>query len=127
MSERADNITSYTVEKKTALDYLLLVGGWMVSCVSLVIIGLIVYWAIKIPEKNVNNLPIINAIKGSIRVEPVNPGEKPLAIIIGVSVAVFVWLLLIGGYVFWTRSVAAAQKKLIKAKINLRLILLTLK
>ena len=76
MSERADNITSYTVEKKTALDYLLLVGGWMVSCISLVIIGLIVYWAIKIPEKNVNNLPIINAIKGDIRVEPANPGGK---------------------------------------------------
>ena len=76
MSEQADNITPYTVENKTALDYLLLVGGWMVSCVSLVIIGLIVYWAIKIPEKNVNNLPIINAIKGDIRVEPANPGGK---------------------------------------------------
>ena len=48
----------------------------MVSCISLVIIGLIAYWAIKIPEKNVNNLPIINAIKGDIRVEPVNPGGK---------------------------------------------------
>ena len=76
MNERADNITSYTVEKKTALYYLLLVGGWMVSCISLVVIGLIVYWAIKIPEKNVNNLPIINAIKGDIRVEPANPGGK---------------------------------------------------
>ena len=46
------------------------------SCISLVIIGLIAYWAIKIPEKNVNNLPIINAIKGDIRIEPVNPGGK---------------------------------------------------
>ena len=48
----------------------------MISFISLVIIGLITYWAIKIPEKNVNNLPIINAIKGDIRVEPVNPGGK---------------------------------------------------
>ena len=40
------------------------------------IVGLIAYWAIKIPEKNVNSLPIINAIKGDIRVEPVNPGGK---------------------------------------------------
>ena len=67
MSEQAGDITSFTAEKKTTLDYLLLVGGWLVSCISLVIIGLIAYWAIKIPEKNVNNLPIINAIKGDIR------------------------------------------------------------
>ena len=76
MSEQAGDITSFTAEKKTPLDYLLLVGGWLVSFISLVIIGLIAYWAIKIPEKNVNNLPIINAIKGDIRVEPVNPGGK---------------------------------------------------
>ena len=76
MNEQAGHITSYTAEKKTSLDYLLLVGGWLVSCMSLVIIGLITYWAIKIPEKNVNNLPIINAIKGDIRIEPVNPGGK---------------------------------------------------
>ena len=48
----------------------------MISFISLLIIGLITYWAIKIPEKNVNSLPIINAIKGDIRVEPVNPGGK---------------------------------------------------
>ena len=42
----------------------------------MVIIGLIIYWAIKIPEKNVNNLPIINALKGDIRVEPDDPGGK---------------------------------------------------
>ena len=48
----------------------------MVSFISLLIIGIIAYWAIKIPEKDVNNLPIINAIKGDIRVEPVNPGGK---------------------------------------------------
>ena len=76
MSEQAHDITSYTVEKKTTLDYLLLVGGWLVSCISLVIIGLISYWAIKIPEKNVNNLPIINALKGDIRVIPDDPGGK---------------------------------------------------
>ena len=52
MSEQAGNITSYIKEKKTTLDYLTLFGGWLVSCVSLVIIGLIAYWAIKIPEKN---------------------------------------------------------------------------
>ena len=76
MNEQAGDITSFSAEKKTPLDYLLLVGGWLVSCISLVIIGLIAYWAIKIPEKSVNNLPIINAIKGDIRVEPVNPGGK---------------------------------------------------
>ena len=76
MSRQAGDITSYNRDKKTKLDYLLIVGGWLVSCVSLVIIGLIAYWAIKIPEKNVNNLPIINAIKGDIRIEPVNPGGK---------------------------------------------------
>ena len=76
MSEQAHQITSYTTEKKTTLDYLFLVGGWLVSCLSLAIIGLISYWAIKIPEKNVNNLPIINALNGDIRVEPDDPGGK---------------------------------------------------
>ena len=76
MSKQAGDITSYNGDKKTTLDYLSIVGGWLVSSISLVIIGLIAYWAIKIPEKNVNNLPIINAIKGDIRVEPVNPGGK---------------------------------------------------
>ena len=76
MSGQAGDITSFTAEKKTTLDYLLLVGGWLVSCISIVVIVLIAYWAIKIPEKNVNNLPIINAIKGDIRVEPINPGGK---------------------------------------------------
>ena len=76
MSEQAHEITSYTTEKRTTLDYLFLVGGWLVSCFSLVIIGLISYWAIKIPEKNVNNLPIINALKGDIRVVPDDPGGK---------------------------------------------------
>ncbi len=76
MSEQAGDITTYTTEKRTTLDYLFLVGGWLVSCISLVTIGLISYWAIKIPEKNVNNLPIINAIKGDIRVVPAEPGGK---------------------------------------------------
>ena len=76
MSEQADDITSYSTEKKTALDYFFLVGGWLVSFFSLVTIGLISYWAIKIPEKNVNNLPIINALNGDIRVEPDDPGGK---------------------------------------------------
>ena len=76
MSEQAGEITSYTTGKRTILDYFLLVGGWLVSCISLVTIGLISYWAIKIPEKNINNLPIINAIKGDIRVEPTEPGGK---------------------------------------------------
>ena len=76
MSDQANDITSYSTEKKTALDYFLLVGGWLVSFFSLVTIGLISYWAIKIPEKNVNNLPIINALNGDIRVEPDDPGGK---------------------------------------------------
>ena len=76
MSEQAHDIASYTTEKKTTLEYLLLVGGWFVSFFSLVIIVLISYWAIKIPEKSVNNLPIINALKGDIRVEPDDPGGK---------------------------------------------------
>ena len=76
MSKQAGDITTYNGDKKTTLDYLLIVGGWLVSGISLVTIGLIAYWAIKIPEKSVNNLPIINAIKGDIRIEPVNPGGK---------------------------------------------------
>ena len=76
MSEQADDITSYTSDRKTTLDYISFVGSWLVSFVSLVIIGLIAYWAIKIPEKNINNLPIINAIQGEIRVEPDQPGGK---------------------------------------------------
>ena len=76
MSEQASEIISYSTEKRTILDYFLLVGGWFVSCISLVIVGLIAYWAIKIPEKNVNSLPIINAIRGDIRVEPAEPGGK---------------------------------------------------
>ena len=76
MSEQADDITSYTSDRKTTLDYIFFVGSWLVSFVSLVIIGLIAYWAIKIPEKNINNLPIINAIQGEIRVEPDEPGGK---------------------------------------------------
>ena len=76
MSKQAGDIISYTTEKRSILDYLFLVGGWLVSCISLLTIGLISYWAIKIPEKNVNNLPIINAIKGNIRFEPTEPGGK---------------------------------------------------
>ena len=76
MSEQAHEITPYTTEKKTTLDYLFLVGSWLVSCFSLVVIALISYWAIKIPEKNINNLPIINALKGDVRVEPDDPGGK---------------------------------------------------
>ncbi len=76
MSEQADDITSYTPDRKTTLDYIFIVGGWLVSCVSLVIIGLIVYWAIKIPEKNINSLPIISAMQGEIRVEPNEAGGK---------------------------------------------------
>ena len=76
MSEQADDITSYTSDRKTTFDYIFFVGSWMVSFVSLVIIGLIAYWAIKIPEKNINNLPIINAMQGEIRVEPDEPGGK---------------------------------------------------
>ena len=76
MSEQAANKISYNSEKKTTLNYILLIGSWFVSCISLAIICLIAYWAIKIPEKSVNNLPVINAIKGNIRIEPVEPGGK---------------------------------------------------
>ena len=76
MSEQAAEIISYNSEKKTTLDYILLIGGWLVSCISLAIICLIAYWAIKIPENNINKLPIINAIKGDLRVEPAKPGGK---------------------------------------------------
>ena len=76
MSEQADDITSYTSDRKSILDYIFIVGSWLVSCISLVVIGLIAYWAIKIPEKNINNLPIINAMQGEIRVEPDEPGGK---------------------------------------------------
>ncbi len=76
MSEQAGDINSYTKEKKTTLDYLFLVGGWMVSSFSLVTVGLISYWAINIPEKSVNDLPIISALKEDIRVEPDDPGGK---------------------------------------------------
>ena len=76
MSEQAGDINTHMRDKKTTLDYLLELGGWLVSCISLLILGLIAYWAVKIPEKNINNLPIINAIKGDIRVEPAHPGGK---------------------------------------------------
>ena len=76
MSEQAADIISYNSEKKTTSDYILLIGGWLVSCISLAIICLIAYWAIKIPENNINKLPIINAIKGDLRVEPDKPGGK---------------------------------------------------
>ena len=48
MSEQAHDIAPYATDKKSTLDYLLLVGGWFVSFFSLVIIVLISYWAIKI-------------------------------------------------------------------------------
>ena len=76
MSEQPADIISYNSEKKTTSDYILLIGGWLVSCISLAIICLIAYWAIKIPENNINKLPIINAIKGDLRVEPAKPGGK---------------------------------------------------
>ena len=76
MSEQASDTISYNSDKKTALNYITLIGGWFVSCISLAIICLIAYWAIKIPENNINKLPIINAIKGDLRVEPVKPGGK---------------------------------------------------
>ena len=76
MSEQADDITSYTSDRKSILDYIFIVGSWFLSCISLVVIGLIAYWAIKIPEKSINNLPIINAMQGEIRIEPDEPGGK---------------------------------------------------
>ena len=76
MSAQADDITSYSSDRKSILDYIFIVGSWLVSCISLVVIGLIAYWAIKIPEKNINNLPIINAMQGEIRIEPDEPGVK---------------------------------------------------
>lgn len=76
MSEQAADIESYNSEKRTTLNYIIMIGGWFVSCISLAIICLIAYWAIRIPENNINKLPIINAIKGDIRVEPARPGGK---------------------------------------------------
>ena len=46
------------------------------SFLSILLVILIVYWAIKIPEKNINDLPIINAIKGEIKSLPIEPGGK---------------------------------------------------
>ena len=66
MSKQAGHTITYNGDKKTILDYLLIVGGWLLSFISLVIVALIAYWAVKIPEKSVNNLPIINALKGDI-------------------------------------------------------------
>lgn len=76
MSEQAGNIRSYNINKRTSVDYLLSLGGWLLSIFSLAIIALIAYWAIKIPEKNINNLPIINAISGDIRFVPDRSGGK---------------------------------------------------
>ena len=76
MSEQAGEIISYNSEKRTTLYYIKLVGSWSVSVISLAVICLIAYWAIKIPENNINKLPIINAIKGDLRVKPSEPGGK---------------------------------------------------
>lgn len=76
MSDQTGNIHGKSVENKTLFDYAITVGGWIVSFVSLIIVALITYWAIKIPEKDINNLPIINALGGDIRVEPDIAGGK---------------------------------------------------
>ncbi len=76
MSEQAEDGQSYIKEKRPGIKYILEIGGWLASCLSLMIIVLIAYWAIKIPEKNINNLPIIKAISGDIRFQPDNSGGK---------------------------------------------------
>jgi hypothetical protein len=76
MSEQAEDGQSYIEEKRPRIKYIAEIVGWLTSCLSLIVIVLIAYWAIKIPEKNINNLPIIKAISGDIRFQPDNPGGK---------------------------------------------------
>ena len=76
MSQQLGDLEEGLKDKKSFLEILRFSGSFVGSLLSIILIVLIVYWAIKIPEKNINNLPIINAIKGEIKSLPIDPGGK---------------------------------------------------
>ena len=76
MSERLGDLEDGIRDRKSFLEILRFSTSFIGSFLSILLVILIVYWAIKIPEKNINDLPIINAIKGEIKSLPIEPGGK---------------------------------------------------
>ena len=76
MSEQLGDLEDGIRDRKSFLEILRFSTSFIGSFFSILLVILIVYWAIKIPEKNINDLPIINAIKGEIKSLPIEPGGK---------------------------------------------------
>ena len=62
MSQQLGDLEEGLKDKKSVLEIFSSMTSLIGSFLSILLVILIVYWAIKIPEKNVNDLPIINAI-----------------------------------------------------------------
>ena len=76
MSQQLGDLEEGLRDRKSFLEVLRFSTSFIGSFLSIFLVILIVYWAIKIPEKNINDLPIINAIKGEIKSLPIEPGGK---------------------------------------------------
>ena len=76
MSQQLGDLEERLRDRRSFLETLRFLTSLICSFLSIFLVILIIYWAIKIPEKNINDLPIINAIKGEIKSLPVVPGGK---------------------------------------------------
>ena len=76
MNQHLGELEQGIEDRKSFFEALQFVTGFIGTVLSVSVVVLIIYWAIKIPEKNINDLPIINAIKGDIRTLPNEPGGK---------------------------------------------------
>ena len=76
MSQQLGDLEEGLKDRKSFIEVLRFVMSSIGSFLSLFLVILIVYWAVKIPEKNINDLPIINAIEGKIKSLPGDPGGK---------------------------------------------------
>ena len=76
MSQQFGDLEEQLRDRKSLLEIWRSMISFIGSILSIFLVILIVYWAIKIPEKNINDLPIINALKGEIKSLPIEPGGK---------------------------------------------------
>ena len=76
MTQQLGDLEEGLKERKSSIEMIRSMTSFLASLLSIFLVILIVYWAIKIPEKNINDLPIVNAIKGEIKSLPAEPGGK---------------------------------------------------
>ncbi len=76
MSQQLGDLEEGPRDRRSFLEMSRSMMSFIGSILSVFLVILIVYWAVKIPEKNINDLPIINALKGEIKSLPIEPGGK---------------------------------------------------